>query len=400
MLAHRRSSRSGLSAASWVPSHSRSLAAALTCCLAVTGLAACAMGTPVKVTVISTGSATASPRSQTEASPATLTKKADLSQAPTREQLSEAALALPPSCTEFSADNGQATHKFSSGIYNSTASHQANATVTIRDVTPALLSGRATALVTLACNGGGSYTHSSLAAYSPSLELLGWLEHWGHGTPLPAQTADLVISSVRVEGESVIIGLPEIQLPSDPGDHASGGSATLTETAQWTGSGFEVTSQVFHTPSDDVAVPDQATVQAFYDAAASGDDATAARYASAEVMDQIKHACVGPDDCDPQARPALMFRAIHFPPGGKVDTCSLIGPVGAGSYYLQGTGGEIKATLYDVSDGDAICPVNTMGLTEAVPSAPDNESGYTIWLIVRASSPTEFTVTQLGRNFA
>lgn len=95
-----------------------------------------------------------------------------------------------------------------------------------------------------------------------------------------------------------------------------------------------------------------------------------------------------------------MFRAIHFPPGGKVDTCSLIGPVGAGSYYLQGTGGEIKATLYDVSDGDAICPVNTMGLTEAVPSAPDNESGYTIWLIVRASSPTEFTVTQLGRNFA
>ena len=324
--------------------------------------------------------------------------------APTMEDLSSATLDLPVDCAGLVFGEGTSSATFADGVATSASSDYAY--VTLDSVESGTFDGTPVALARLSCFPGASISFEALAVYDSSLTLLGSFEQWGSSTSavLRASVDTPVFSSVTVSGSQVTLEVSDITLWGDTPIQAAPGSGSATETLTWNGAGFDVSSIVYHTPQGDVVSPDQATVQAFYDAVSTSDDATASRYTSAENLTMLDEVC--PLSCPSVETSSL--RHVQFPAGGTVGTCVLMGadtPSGGWPLlYLQGDGVNGSIPLFSVihsQPGDFVCGIDT---TTATPSAAVNANsaptGYSVWFTIRATmDPEAFEVIDIGRSF-
>ena len=140
-------------------------------------------------------------------------------------------------------------------------------------------------------------------------------------------------------------------------------------------------------------IPDQATIQGFYDAMVAGDDATAGRYMDPSRIVKLRESCTAknPEECMWITR--LAERA--FRPGGRVDSCELLGNYSNGQDLQLGSGAKIVNFYHDASNaGRFVCPINLAQGRGTLTTTSDPEHGYYYWLIVDlGTTSTDLTIS-------
>ncbi|SPT53902.1 Uncharacterised protein [Actinomyces bovis] len=205
--------------------------------------------------------------------------------------LSNSTLDVPRLCADFALAGAGSQVAFTS---SEALGPQPGSKVTMSPATSVTLANGPATMVLFSCGAGGNYIHDSLAIYDQDLKLLGSLEQWG-GTAqrLPASFDSYRMEELQASGDTFTFAVSGIEVLGDDSSHAGAKTGRAQETVKWTGAGFAVTALSFSTPSGEVAAPDQAEVQAFFDAAASGDDTLVAKRTSGETLSHIQTGCVG-----------------------------------------------------------------------------------------------------------
>lgn len=347
------------------------------------------------------------------------------------EQFTNGTYQLPSGCVEWAflepANFGFATleemqdHHFD--MVGGTVGETGYGKVTYDTSVPLYAGGRAYSLAQFWCDNGGMYPFQYKGVYNSSGELVAdeFAEPQmliGGFAPHP-NFQDLQASGSVFTQELSGIGVA--------GDDSCGGCATsgsATITSGWDGRNLRRLDILYHTPLGDSRTPNLGAVQAAYDAAASGDDATAAKYFTPEAMADIKTGSwCGFLGC-PSGEGAPVRDAL-LPEGAAVEQCvlaasdfttSLGNSFGQGhSFSEQALRGQPPVIVGDMygpnrsSDrgedyfpgGTYFCGINTEGTGHDVESpmtlAGDDNPHYTLWLAVQSDpegNPSNMTVVE------
>ncbi|CAM2798119.1 hypothetical protein ACSL103130_02790 [Actinomyces slackii] len=316
------------------------------------------------------------------------TAAATASAAPGMEDLSDATLSVPEQCAPVGEPDGSGLVKatFVDGVATGQEMAGVAPTVTISSASPTVLDGKPASVVTLSCYGGGNTAYSMITVYGQDNAYLGGLE--------PERIASLggmpdqVITDPQPVGPAIIFSLAGVQIAGDQNCHACRGSASATVTAMWSGSGYDIADVLYQTPDGEVRMPRLKEVQAFYDAVASGDDATAGEHADQAVLASLEQSTM---------EPGKTKRELGFPPGGRIKGCYMPGPqAGTMPSYPVGPGQVHSPGL---QPGDVVCPVVSddpaQSLLNPAMDASTGRETYLVWLKLRPDGSGSFRVTDL-----
>jgi outer membrane protein assembly factor BamB len=333
---------------------------------------------------------------------------------PGREAFENATFELPPTCaafglhysTEYLGEEDDGTFTGQGEFRDGTAQGSgadSYGSVVIDEVRPTRLGESPATAVSFSCFGGGAYAYPSVGIYDAGLTLLDSVEVWGD--PAEGQRQDLQASAMEpamadlgAMGPVLTFNLQGLDLYGDDSCHACGKSGSADLAYRWDGERMVHADTVFHTPSGDVRMPSQESVQAFVDAVGAGDDEAASAHATQRVMDSLEEVLGDGTAADPPT-----VRSVHFE-GNTVGACEPVSsnatPAGMGESAFsldeyrfhsgETLSGQPTAWEEEVRAGDVVCGVS-------MPDGPADE--YHLYLLMRGQADGGFEVYEAGRMF-
>ena len=275
---------------------------------------------------------------------------------------------------------------------------------------PLYAGGEAYTVAQFWCANGGMYPFQYTGVYDSSGNLVAD-EYAEPVTYVGGLTHHPNYSDPQSQGSTFIRELTGIQVAGDQSCGGCAASASATITDGWDGQNLRRLDIVYHTPLGDSRTPNLEAVQAAYDAVASGDDTTAAKYFTSEAMNAIQNDNLCPFmDCLYGEGP--LIRNAIFPKGATIEECVLAGSdytmsegnsFGQGSSYSsqawkgqfptfvgrpQGSNGSPETVESYFLGGTYFCGINTEGTGHGIQSPVeldgDSHPHYTLWLAVQS----------------
>ncbi|CAM2797855.1 hypothetical protein ACSL103130_02780 [Actinomyces slackii] len=312
----------------------------------------------------------------------------DVPQPLTQEQLGNRTLSLPAECPVGAQDgeSGTWSAEMSGGVAGDA---QAGPSASITAAAPGVSAGQPITIASLSCSseqGSGDV----VAAYAADGSLLGSI-------PMESLTglgslSRVSIDELRVVGQTVLFRVPGILIAGDSSCEGCSGNGAATVTAQWNGKGFTIADTLYHTPAGESRIPDTAEVQAFYDAVANQDYATAGEHADEKLLKSLS---TPRGEGTQIASASDTIRSAQFPPGGVVTGCFMAGPAADGVTPVPG--GVVKYAEFE--GGDVVCPVTSEDPGHPWMSPAPDENGtvvYQVWLVLKGLPDGTFEVTAFG----
>lgn len=314
--------------------------------------------------------------------------------APTYEDLADSTIRVPPECASFAHrdGNGDPAGDTVTFHYGFAASPDDPATITVKEVVTADLSGTPVSVVSLECFGGGAYASDSLGVYDASLNLVASAEPWVSGD-VGGYVPDLRVRGLQAEGSTVTFSVPDIGIFGDDSCHACSKSASANLTYTLAGDALTLTDIAYETPSGTVRPPDVDTLQTLVEAVASGDDRTASRWATPDQMEGLDQTVAAPEA-------GITQRSLQFPSDARVVGCALVGPIDDMVENSETVAGK-QTPIFSVPGmraGDFVCPVvSETGVQEVMSASRDQ---YTVYLVVHSDAEGTPEVYFFGRSFS
>ena len=326
---------------------------------------------------------------------------------------------FPASCLEWASQGDAAAFGFDTmeemqqshfEVTDGAVGESGRPQITYDTSAPLYVGGEAYTVAQFWCANGGNYPFQYMAIYDTSGSLVADT-HAEPSVSIGGHAPHPVLTDLQSSGSIFTQELDGIGVAGDESCGACATSASATITEGWDGTNWRRLDVLYHTPLGDSRTPNLEAVQAAYDAAANGDDVTAAEYFTSQAMEDIQsQTFCAFEDCLFEEN--MSAREAILPPGAKVEECDLAASDftnAGGNNFGQGYSSSPRAypgqfpTILGIprSEGSSpdygeayfqggtyFCGVNTEGTGHWIQSPMtldgDRNPHYTLWLAVQS----------------